>query len=218
MGERKIRVLLVDDHPIVREGIRGVLAAAPRIEVVGEARDGLEAIRLAARLRPDIVMMDISMPQMNGLEATQWLRQELPEARVIALTMHADDEYIRRLGRLGARGYVGKQSPPRDLVQAVEEVAQGRLYFSPQAVQVLLQDYAEAHPPPDRPEREALSRREREVLSLLASDASTKEIAARLAISQRTVEAHRGHIMRKLGISTRAGLTRYALAQGIVDL
>jgi two-component system nitrate/nitrite response regulator NarL len=216
---RQIRVLLVDDHPFVREGIKSHLATQSGIKVVGEAGNGEEALRQAARLRPDVVLMDISMPSMNGLEAMSRLRRKAPRARVLVLTMHENREYIARVFRLGARAFIRKDSSPEELVRAIHAVHAGEAFIGPAVSSVLVEELARGGSGETRTDRTlALSGREREVLVRVAEGLGNKEISQRLGVSVRTVETHREHIMRKLDIHTIAGLTRFAIAQGMIRL
>jgi len=210
-------LLLVDDHPIVLEGIKLYLSAQSEFDVVGEATNGHEAIRQARRLQPDIILMDISMPQMNGIHAMTTLRQTVPHAKILVLTMHDNREYITQMVRLGARGYILKDASPAELTRAIKLVHSGEVYFSPSASRVLLDEVASRNAPRGAALGK-LSAREREVLVQIAEGQSNKDIASRLGVSVRTVETHRERIMRKLAIRTVAGLTRYAIAQGMVEL
>ena len=214
----RIRLLLVDDHPVVREGLKLGLAHHEHIEVVGEAADGREAIDKAKLLQPDVILMDISMPVMNGLEATEALKKEAPHSKVLILTMHDDKEYVLRITKAGAHGYVLKDSPPEELLGAVVAVAMGQAFFSPRISQVLLDDYVRSAGEVSEPTNEVLSRRETEVLKYIADGLSNKEIAAKLFVSVRTVETHRERITGKLGIKSVAGLTKYAISKGIINL
>ena len=212
-------MLLVDDHPLVLEGIKSHLSAQADLEVVGIAVTGQEAIAKARQLQPDVILMDISMPQMNGMEALHILRRRVPKAKVLVLTMHDNREYIRQMVRLGARGYVLKDTSPAELVRAIKLVHSGEVFFSPSASRVLLDEVT--HPEKGqghgRP-GSSLSDREREVLVLIAEGHSNKAIASRLGIGVRTIETHRERIMRKLGIHSVAGLTKYAIANELTSL
>jgi len=209
----------VDDHPIVLEGIKSRLSAQEDLEVVGEAADGQEALRKAKELRPDLVLMDISMPNMSGLEAVTLLRKRVPDSKIVILTMHDNREYIARMIRLGARGYLLKDTSPAELIRAIKLIHAGGVFFSPAVSRVLLDELAigKKGKPPSAKAAE-LSEREREVLVLIADGRSNKEIAARLGVGVRTVETHRERIMRKLNIRTVAGLTKFAIANGMVEL
>ncbi|MFQ5829948.1 MAG: response regulator [Candidatus Methylomirabilia bacterium] len=208
-----IRVLLVDDHAIVREGLRGLLAREADIEVVAEAGDGREALRLAEAARPHVAVLDLSMPLLNGLEAARQMAARERGPRTILLTMHADERYVLEALRVGIRGYVLKKQAAADLVRAIREVAAGRVYLSP-AISAAV---AEAVRSQARLPEEGLTAREREVLQLVAEGKSTKEIAALLGVSVKTADAHRTHLMQKLDIHDVAGLTRYAVRQGIIQ-
>lgn len=211
-ANRKLRLLLVDDHPLVREGVRACLAKVPHLEIVGEAGDGVEALALVRKLAPDVVLMDVNMPRMNGLEATVQLRAEAPGVRVLALTIHDRAEYTLQLMHSGASGCVTKDSPPAELIRAIEAVGRGSSYYNAQAAQAL-------RPALMNPARnDKLSAREREVLALIAEGLGNKVMAARLGLEVRTIESHRSRLMRKLGIHSIAGLTRYALANSYVKL
>jgi len=213
--ERTIKVLLVDDHPVVRDGLKAALATQAHIETVGEATNGDEAVRQAWKLAPDIVFMDIGLPGMSGLEATTLLRQQVPQTKVIILTIYDDKEYVLQALRAGARGYILKTAPSTELIRAVEGVQQGELFLSEGISQVVVQEYLQEADRPDQPE---LSLREQEVLKLIAQGYSNKEIAQKLSISGRTVESHRERIMHKLDIHTIAGLTKYAINAGLIPL
>jgi len=209
----------VDDHPIVLEGIKSHLSAQDGFEVVGDAADGEEAIRQARRLLPDIILMDISMPHMNGLEAMTLLRKEVPNAKVLVLTMHDKKEYISQIFRLGARGYLLKDTSPAELVHAIRSIHAGELVFSSTVSRILVGELvSEWEKELKRPRSSELSEREREVLVLIAEGHSNKEIADRLLVGVRTIETHREHIMRKLNIHTVAGLTKFTIAKGMITL
>lgn len=210
-----IKLLLVDDHPIVRRGLQAYLAHFEQIQVVGEAADGQEANRKYRELLPDIVLMDYDMPTMNGLAATEALRREYPEAKVLILSMHRNSEYVLRIIESGARGYVLKEAPPEELVQAIQAVNAGQAFFSPDVARVALNQYVRGSEDQDT---RLITPREREVLILIAEGLSNKEIATRLDVGVRTIETHRERIMRKLGIHTVAGLTKYAITKGLVLL
>ncbi len=212
-SDRKIRVLLVDDHPVVLGGVRSALSGQRNIEVVGEASSGKEGLRKAKELAPDIVLMDIGLPSMTGIEATKRLREVLPQVKVLAFTMHDNKEYILEVIRQGAKGYILKNTSTDELVRGIEAVHRGDTFFSTRVSKVLLDQYV-AHVAKGKI-REDLSSREKEILALIASGLSSKEIAARLNVSPRTIETHREKIMNKLNIHTAVGLARYAISKGI---
>jgi len=214
---KKIKLLLVDDHPIVLDGIKSHLCAQPDFEVVGDAANGQEALRKAKLTLPDVVLMDISMPHMNGLEAMTNLRKQVPNAKILVLTMHDSREYIAQVVRSGARGYLLKDSAPAELVGAIKAVHGGEVYFSPSVSKVLIEEMADGRKP-SGPEQQPLTDREREVLSLIAEGLLNKQIADRLGIGVRTIETHRERIMRKLDIHNAAGLTKFAIARGLVSV
>jgi DNA-binding NarL/FixJ family response regulator len=199
----------------VRKGLVALLGAVDRMVVVGEAADGAEAIDKARALRPDIVLMDYDMPGMNGMAATGILRRELPECKVIILSMHREADEVLQLLDSGARGYVLKEAPAEELLRAVEIVNAGQPFFSPEVASVALNSFIRSG---DARKKDPLTAREREVLVHIAEGLSNKEIATRLQVGVRTVETHRERIMRKLDIHSIAGLTRYALAKGLISL
>jgi len=211
-----IRVLLVDDHPVVRRGLSSCLALNDQVQVVGEASDGQEGVRKAKELMPDVVLMDIDMPQMNGLNATEILRRESPNIKVLILSMHRHPEYVVRILQCGARGYLLKEASPEELVDAIQSVQAGETFFSPDVARVALNQFV--HGPGEGPHPAQLSNREREVLVAIAEGLSNKEIASRLNVGVRTVETHRERIMRKLNIHSVAGLTKFAISKGLVAL
>ncbi len=211
-----IKVLVVDDHPVVRKGISTCLARHQQMQVVGEAADGREALRLARELQPDIALMDIDMPQMNGLAATEALHRELPKVKVLILSMHSNSENVLRIIQSGARGFVLKEAPTDELVRAIETVNAGDAYFSSDVARVALNKFVRGNGA--AADTGHLTVREREVLTLIAEGLSNKEIACQLSVGVRTVETHRERTMRKLNIHTVAGLTRYAIGQGLVSL
>ena len=213
----RIKVLLVDDHPVVREGIRACLEPHPHIQVIGEASNGAEAVRKAKRLSPNVILMDISMPQMSGLEATKLLGKIVPKAKVLILTMHENKAYIMEIVRSGAKGYLLKDSPPSQLLSAIDAVNRGEAYFSTSISQMVLNEYVKKPKHLHKPGNPEISQREKEVLTLIAEGFSNKAIADKLSVSVRTVETHREHIMRKLDIHNTAGLTRYAISAGIIE-
>ena len=206
-----IRVLLVDDHLLVIDGLAARLDTEDHIQIVGKAHNGEEALEAAQKLQPDVVIMDVSMPVLSGLEAMPRFRSELPDTRVLMLSMHDDREYILPLIRAGASGYVLKDVSSHELIKAIETVHQGNTYFSSGASQALFHE-----PDTETVQHEALSRREEAVLHLIAVGYANKEIARTLDISVRTVETHRYNIKQKLGIQSTAGLTRYAIDHNLV--
>jgi len=212
----RIKVLLVDDHPVVRRGISSCLARQERLVIVGEAADGLEAVRKAKELSPDIILMDIDMPQMNGLAVTEILRREMPNIKVLILSMHSNTDYVLRIIQSGARGYVLKEAPTDELVKAIETVESGQAFFSPDVARVALNQFVRG--PGDGPSTSQLTNREREVLIQIAEGLSNKEIASHLGVGVRTVETHRERIMRKLDIHSVAGLTKFAISKGLITL
>ena len=213
---RRIKLLLVDDHPIVRRGISSCLARRDHLVIVGEAADGLEAVTKAKELLPDIVLLDIDMPKMSGLAVTEVLRKELPQVKVLILSMHQRSEYLARILQSGARGYVLKDASSEELLKAIETVNAGEAFFSPEIARLALNQFVQGSG--GGPDLEELTNREREVLILVAEGLSNKEIASHLGVGVRTVETHRERIMRKLAIHSVAGLTRFAVARGLITL
>jgi DNA-binding NarL/FixJ family response regulator len=215
---KRITVLLADDHTVVREGLRTLLEAEGDIEVVGEAATGREAVELARKLHPTVVVMDIAMPLLNGLEATRQIRKVLPETRILILSAHSDDAYVDQVMQLGASGYLIKQTSARVLSQAVREVQKGNTFFSP-TIARSAQDHGRSrdHGRFMKKQGVQLSSREVEVLQLIAEGKANKQVAAELGISVKTVEKHRQRLMQKLNIHDTAGLTRYAIAAGIIE-
>jgi DNA-binding NarL/FixJ family response regulator len=206
------RILLADDHIIVRQGLK-VLLERERFEVVGEASDGREAVRLALTLRPDLTVLDVGMPLMNGMDAAREILKELPRTRVILLTMYTEDVYVLTALRAGVSGYVVKTRASGDLVQAIRDVQKGNFYLSPGISRVVVSAYLQKRDFPPDP----LTPRERQVLQLVAEGKTTKEAAAFLRISAKTAESHRTRIMRKLEIHETAGLVRYAIRLGLIQ-
>jgi DNA-binding NarL/FixJ family response regulator len=216
---KRIAVLLAEDHMIVREGLRRLLDAESDIEVVGEATNGRQAVALARKLRPAVIIMDIAMPQLNGLEATRQIRQFLPDANVLVLSAHSDDAYVEKVMALGAKGYLIKQTSASFLAEAIREVQKGNTFFSPSIARRLRHRDQKSLDRKGRMKTKTvrLSSRELEVLQLIAEGEANKQIAAELDISAKTVEKHRDHLMQKLDIHDTAGLTRYAIAAGIIE-
>jgi DNA-binding NarL/FixJ family response regulator len=216
---RKVSVLLADDHTVVRQGLRALLEAEPDIAIVGEAGTGRKAVQLAKALAPNIVVMDIAMPLLNGLEATRQIIRDVPSTRVLILSSYDDDEYVHELAEAGAAGYLLKQAAATELVQAIRDVKKGKAFFSPAISRRLMHRYQQTllHGVPVRKRTGALTSREAEVLQLIAEGHLNKQIAFELGLSIKTVEKHRQRLMHKLGIHDIAGLTRYAISKGIVE-
>ena len=213
-----IRVLLADDHQMLRDGLSAVLALEEDIEVVGEANDGHAAVEMAGRLMPDVVLMDIGMYGLNGVEATRRIRTENPNVKVIALSTYSDKRYVLSMLEVGASGYVLKAAAVDEMCRAVRAVAEGKRYLSPDVAGVVMDARFRAPAEPGASLSSILGSREREVLQLLAEGKNTKEIAAELHISARTVDVHRKHVMDKLGLNSVAELTRFAMREGLVSL
>jgi DNA-binding NarL/FixJ family response regulator len=208
----KLRIMLADDHETVREGLKMIVNAQDDMEVVGFAGDGREAVARAQELLPDVLVMDISMPKLNGLKATEKLNEVCPQVKVLTLSRHADDGYIRELLAAGACAYVLKQSAPGELIHAIRAVAAGGKYIDPKLAAKVMGSYSDRGP---RGEAKGnLSDRESEVLRLIALGYSNKEIAARLSLSVKTIEVHKANAMRKLNLTSRIDLVRYAIFQG----
>lgn len=214
----KIRVLLVDDHPLVLAGVRSSLVKYDRFDIVGEAAGGPEAINRAKETLPDVVVMDITMPGMNGLEATKCLRAICPQTKVLILTVHEKKEFIREMIQSGARGYVRKNTPPAELALAIESVHRGEVYFMPDVAQAFFREYVLNAGRMEDSSPKRLSKREQEVLRLIVDGLANKEIADRLQLSVRTAEKHRQRIMEKLGIHRATELVRVAITRGFVNL
>lgn len=213
---RSIRVLLADDHQLVRAGMRALIDSLPGFEIVGEAADGREVVRLARDDGIDIVVLDLSMPGLNGLDATAHIVKEHPEIHVVILSMHTSENYVLDALRAGARGYVIKDSAPEELERALRAVAAGQRYLSPAISHYLLDDYLRLVRGGEPPLAAPLTVRQREILQLIAEGRSTREIADRLSISVKTVETHRGQIMQRLKVRDVASLTRYAIRLGLI--
>jgi DNA-binding NarL/FixJ family response regulator len=215
---QKITVLLADDHTVVRQGLRALLETEEDITVVGEAENGRQAVQMAKRLQPDVVVVDIAMPQLNGLEATRQISKENPKSHVLILSSYSDDEYVQQLTDAGASGYLVKQTAANDLVAAIREAKKGNAFFSPAVSKRLLDHYrSSVNRPPGEKKPPKLTPREMEVLQLIAEGYANKQIAGELFISIKTVEKHRQQLMHKLDIHDVAGLTRYAIAKGIIE-
>ncbi|MSU57415.1 MAG: response regulator transcription factor [Pedosphaera sp.] len=214
--KNRIKLLVVDDHPIVRKGISQCLAKHEHLEIIGEAGDGREAVRKARELQPDLLLMDINMPQMSGLAVTELLRREMPKIKVLILSMHGNTDYVLRILQSGARGYVLKDAAPEELVRAIELVQSGEAYFSNDVARTALNQFVRGNAAAANSPQ--LTNREREVLTHIADGLSNKEIANVLGVGVRTVETHRERIMRKLDIHNVAGLTKFAIQKGLVTL
>ena len=208
-----IRIMVADDHVLVRQGFKMILAAQPDMQIVGEAANGREAVEQAEKLQPDVVLMDVTMPELNGIEATRRLATASPRTRVLALSMHKDAVYVREILRAGARGYLLKDSAEADLIAAVRSVAKGEGYLSPSVSDAVLTDYRRHVTDP----LDLLTTREREVLQMIAEGKTNKEIATTLNLSVYTIEAHRGRIMEKLNLHSTGELVRFALRSGLID-
>ena len=211
----RIRVLLVDDHPVVRKGIGSWLQGSELVEVVGEAVNGEEAITKAKLLKPDLALMDIDMPKLNGLEATKILRKDLPSTRVLILSMQTNKSVVLQIIKSGAQGYILKDAPTADILRAIESVNHGEPFFSPDINQIVLNQYLSEAGHEESPTAAQLTNRERQVLAMIAEGQSNKEMADKLGVGVRTIETHRERMMSKLNIHSIAGLTKFALANGI---
>lgn len=211
------RLLLVDDHAVVRSGLRMLLSAEGDTEIVGEAGTAAEAIDLAARVSPDVILMDIGLPDLSGIEATRRIKERFPGVAIVALTIHEDEEYFFKMLDAGASGYVPKRAAPEELLTAIRAAASGEVYLYPSLAKLLVTDYLrQDHAPAEKANLDGLTEREREVLTYLAEGADNGEIAAALVISPKTVERHRENIMGKLNLHSRSELVRYAIRRGII--
>ena len=213
MSVKKIRVLLADDHAVVRRGFRMILDSQADLEVIGEVANGREAVASAAELQPDVIVMDVTMPELNGIEATRRIAEVAPRARVLALSMHKDAVYVREILRAGAKGYLLKDSEEGDLIAAVRSVARGEGFLSPGVSDAVLTDYRKHV----TNALDLLTSREREVLQHIAEGKTNKEIATSLNLSVYTVEAHRGRLMEKLNLHSSGELVRFAVRNGLID-
>jgi two-component system, NarL family, response regulator NreC len=214
----KIRVLLADDHTILRAGVRMMLNAQPDIEVVGEASDGRHAIAEAQRLQPDVILMDITMPDLNGIEATRQVKRLLPEIKVLVLTMHENEEYLFQVLRAGASGYMLKEAADTELISAIRIITNGSFYLSSSAQSMMVGDYLQrVRSGEERDSYSELTEREREILKHVAEGYTNNQIAERLFISPKTVDTHRTHIMDKLNLHSRAELVKYAMRRGLLE-
>ena len=213
----RVRILLADDHTVVRQGLRKLLEERPDWEVIAEAGDGREAVRLAEQHKPDVAILDVAMPLLNGIEATRQITKRVPATRVLVLSMHADEAYVTQILQAGATGYLLKDSADVDLLKAVGEAAHGRSFFSPAIARVMLDDYVRQLADKGVTDRyESLSAREREIFQLIAEAKTNKEIAALLNVSPSTVETHRAHIMEKLDLHSAAEIVLYAVRRGVI--
>lgn len=212
----RLRVLLADDHTLVRAGLRKLLESMPDLDVVGEAADGMALLQMAQDLKPNLVLMDIAMPGLNGLETTARLTKALPDVRVIILSMHQNEEYVRQALRNGAAAYLLKDSAPLELELALKAVLRGETYLSPAVSRGIVSDYVQRLRAEEQP-GDSLTPRQREVLQLVAEGKSTKEIARRLDLSVKTVDTHRSQLMKQLDIHEVAGLVRYAMRNGLIS-
>ena len=215
---KKLRILLADDHILMRSGLRALLDRQPNLEVVGESENGRETVALAASLKPDVVVMDVGMPILNGIEATQTIVTQCPSIAVVILSMHADESYVMRALKAGARGYLLKDSAAADLIGAIQAISQGKSFFSPKVSRILAEDYVRVLRQKGAVDTyDLLTSREREILQLLAEGKANKEVATALNISPYTVETHRGHILQKLNLHNSAELVLYAVRKGIIS-
>lgn len=214
----KIRILLADDHTILREGIRSLIESEPDMSVIGEANDGHTAVKLAIQLKPDIILMDLAMPLLNGLEATRQIKKQNPQAKILILTMHENEEYIRQVLVAGAMGYILKDAAARELLGAIRSVYKGEVVLSPAITRLVVSDYLRwGDISPSEPS-DGLTDREREILQLIAEGYTNKQIAQILSISIKTVQAHRLNLMKKLDLHDRGELIKYAIQKKIIDI
>lgn len=215
---KKLRILLADDHVVMRTGLRALLERQPNLEVVGESENGREAIELVASLKPDVVVMDVGMPVLNGIEATKTIVTQHPTTAVVILSMYVDESYIMRALKAGARGYLLKDSAPADLIGAIQAVSQNKSFFSPKVSRILAEDYVRVLKQKGAVDSyDLLTSREREILQLIAEGKANKEVAAALNISPYTVETHRSHILEKLNLHNPAELILYAVRKGLIS-
>ena len=213
-----IRILVADDHKIMREGLCSLLEKQPQMEVIAEAANGRRAVQLALEKRPDIVIMDISMPELNGIEATRQILAELSDTRVIALSMHSDKRFVVEMFQAGASGFLLKDCAYQELALAINTVAANQTYLSPEIAGLMIEDYVNRFPAPTSSPSSVLTAREREILQLVAEGWPTKKIAAHLYVSVKTVETHRRQIMKKLDLYSIADLTKYAIREGLTSI
>jgi two-component system, NarL family, response regulator NreC len=219
----KVRIALADDHDVVRSGLRALLRTSADFSVVGEAGDGEEAVRLAEKVKPDVILMDISMPNLDGIAATKVIKERFPEVKVVILTVHEDEEYAFQILRAGASGYVLKNASKKDIFKAIESAVSGERFFSPGISNIIVEGFikrANEQPQKDQPPQassnQPLTKRETEVLKYIALGNTNRQIADALFLSFRTVNTHRANIMQKLDIHETAGLVRYAISMGLV--
>lgn len=216
--QHQVRIVLADDHTVIRAGLRRILEANPEFSVVGEASNGREAVALVEALKPDVIVMDVGMPVLNGNEAAAQIHDRLPSTAIVMLSMHSDETYVLRALRSGARAYLLKDAAESDLLQAIQAVMDGKSYFSPAVSKVLLQDYMRKLQRTGAEDSyDLLSLREREVLQLVAAGKSTKEVAGLLNLSEYTVETHRANVMKKLGLHGLAEMILYAVRKGLIS-
>jgi len=212
-----IRLLLVDDHAVVRSGLRMLLGSESDLEIAGEAGTAVEAIETANQLTPDVILMDIGLPDLSGIDATREIKKRFPKVAIVALTIHEDQEYFFKMLEAGASGYVPKRAAPEELITAIRAAATGQVYLYPSLAKLLVKDYlSQDHVTEEKLKLDGLTDREREVLTYLAEGANNDEIAASLVISPKTVERHRENIMHKLNLHSRSELVRYAIRKGII--
>lgn len=214
----KLRLLLVDDHPIVRSGLRMLFQAEPDMEIVGEVGSGAEAVVATAALRPDVVIMDVAMPGMSGIEATRRIKEATPDTAVLALTMHEDEQYFFQMLDAGASGYIPKRAAPDDLISAIRAVADGNVFLHSTLARFLIRDMAEKAQSGTQPAEQTLTQREQEVLTYIAEGYTNREIAETLVISVKTVDRHRENIMAKLDVHSRVELVKYAIQRGLISV
>jgi len=211
------KVLIADDHQLFREGLVNLLSSAPDVEVIAEAEDGKDATEKAKKLKPDILLIDIGMPHMNGIEATRVLKKDMPELKIIAVSMHSDRQFVKGILEAGADGYLLKNCTYRQLIDAIESVKSGKKYLSDDITEMIIKGYLD----PNETETESyteLSEREMEILKLYAEGKSTREISEKLFISVKTVGTHKQHILEKLGLKTNADMVKYAIKEGLIQL
>lgn len=214
----KVRILLADDHQIMREGLKALLEKHSSMEVIAEAENGIETLEIARRERPDVIIMDITMPDINGIEATRQLKSEMKDIKIVALSMHSDRRFVTEILKAGASAYVLKQSAFKDLEKAIKTVMVNRTFLSADILETVVNDYVSQLTKSEYEAYKRLSDRERQVLQLIAEGNSTKEIAYKLHVSVKTIESHRQNMMTKLGIHNLAGLTKFAVREGLTSL